>query len=346
MINLNDVSALIIGDPHFKISNVAETDAMVEAIKRIALARKPDIIVVLGDVLDRHETIHVCPFTRAIDFLAFLMTIAPVYLLIGNHDLKNNRQFLSDEHPFRALKYWHDRADPHKSIIVVDTTTKAIIKNQVFIFVPYTPCGRFLEALNTCPGWEAASCIFAHQEFKGAQMGAFTSVEGDEWPLINPYIISGHIHDYQELQSNILYPGTPIQHTFGDNSNKRITYAKFRNINERSSERVDLGLPKKFIVHITCQEVSGYKPTDNSQLKIVIRGSSGDIKYIMKHPNIDVWKRQGHKITYKDITVTIGTEPVLIKAPPRFSTALYNSVSNDQRLLPLYKQIFGDITLK
>src|SRR5579864_8984065 len=130
---MNSVTALVIGDPHFKVSNVRETDAMTASIIRVAAQRHPDIIVVLGDVLDRHETIHVSPLTRAIKFLAQLMSIAPVYVLIGNHDLKNNRQFVSDEHAFTALKFWGT------SMNVVDTTTVVNIKGQVFTFVPYVP---------------------------------------------------------------------------------------------------------------------------------------------------------------------------------------------------------------
>jgi len=266
------LSALIIGDPHFKVANIRETNAMVEAIVRVSLQRRPDIIIVLGDVLDRHETIHVSPLTRAVKFLARLMEIAPTYVLIGNHDLKNNRQFLSDEHPFNALKYWGNR------MTVVDTTTMVTLNGHEFVFVPYVPPGRFVEALDQCPGWERATCIFAHQEFRGAQMGAITSIDGDDWPLINPYVITGHIHDYQEPQVNILYTGTPIQHAFGDRHDKTISYVTFHSPIERHRERIDLGLPRKQIVRITCAEVSTYVPQANCELKIIIRGISGEIK--------------------------------------------------------------------
>jgi DNA repair exonuclease SbcCD nuclease subunit len=217
------LTALVIGDPHFKVSNVRETDAMAGAIIRVAINRHPDIIIVLGDILDRHETIHVSPLTRATNFLASLMNIAPTFVLIGNHDLKNNRQFLSDEHPFTALKLWANIPSTNvntiseiKRITIVDTTTLVTIKGHILVFVPYVPPGRFEEALNRCPGWEQATCIFGHQEFSGAQMGAIVSIEGDKWSLTYPYVVTGHIHDYQEPQINILYTGTPILHAFGD----------------------------------------------------------------------------------------------------------------------------------
>jgi len=337
------VSALIIGDPHFKVSNIRETDSMVDAIIKVAHEKTPDIIVVLGDILDRHETIHVSPLTRSISFLSQLMEIAPTYVLIGNHDLKNNRQFLSPEHPFVALKYWGNR------ITIVDTTLLLSIKGHTFTFVPYVPPGTFINALNKCPGWEQSTCIFAHQEFKGAQMGAIISVDGDNWDLINPYVITGHIHDYQEPQVNILYVGTPIQHAFGDRHDKTISFISFQSPSERLHERIDLRLPRKHIIRISCSEVSTYVPQDNCELKIIIKGTSGEIKAIMKHINISSWKKSGHKISYKAIPLDrpelppTSKENIVSKAPQRFSSVLYNSISNNERLGSLYTKIFGSI---
>lgn len=336
---MDPVTALVIGDPHFKVSNIRETDAMVEAVIRTATQRQPDIIIVLGDVLDRHETIHVSPLTRAIKFLARLMAIAPVYVLIGNHDLKNNRQFLSDEHPFTALKFWGN------NMTVVDTTTIVNIKGHVFTFVPYVPPGRFQEALNYREGWQTSTCIFAHQEFQGAQMGAIVSVEGDPWPVTYPYVVTGHIHDFQELQGNILYTGTPIQHAFGDRHDKTISYFRFHTPSIRDHERIDLGVPRKHIVRITCAEVSTHVPQQNCELKIIIRGTSGEIRAIKTHPNIAAWKQAGHKVIYKDIPLATSDDivPVISRAPLRFSMVLYNTINPHPRLTSLYARIFGSV---
>lgn len=337
------VTALVIGDPHFKVSNVKETDAMAEAIISTALEKHPDIIVVMGDVLDRHEVIHVSPLTRAIKFLARLKDIAPTYVLIGNHDLKNNRQFLSDEHPFTALKYWGP------NITVVDTTTTAIIKGQIFTFVPYVPPGRFKEALNFFnQSWLKSTAIFAHQEIRGAKMGAIVSTEGDEWSLTDPYLIVGHVHDFDELQPNVLYVGTPIQHAFGDRHDKTVSFFTFHSSIQRDHDRIDLGLPRKLIVRLTCGEVSTYLPQTNVELKIIISGTSGEIKAIMKHPNIEVWKRAGYRIVYKDIPLTgiVETQrPIVAKAPPRFSNVLYNAVSAYPRIMALYNRTFGNVKI-
>lgn len=337
---MNDLSVLVIGDPHFKISNVRDTDGMVESIVKICIERAPDLIVVLGDILDRHENVHISPLTRAVNFLELLMRIAPTYVLIGNHDLKNNRQFLSDEHPFNALKYWGD------NMTVVDTTISSDFKGYKLTFVPYVPPGRFIEALDQCDGWESSTCIFAHQEFKGAKMGAILSTEGDYWPLTNPYVVSGHIHDYQELQTNILYVGTPLQHAFGDKHDKTISFFKFFQSQKLYHERIDLGLPKKHIVRILCSEVSTYIPRPNCQLKIIIKGSSAEIKAIMKHVNIDLWKKAGYKIAYKDLpsdSPESSSTNNVSRAPQKFSSVLYSAISNEPRLPQLFNKLFGTI---
>lgn len=374
--------ALVIGDPHFKVSNASETNLMSEAIIKIAREKVPDFIVILGDILDRHSNVHTSPLCRSIKFIEQLINIAPTYILIGNHDLANNRQFLSEEHPFTALKLinnlmkeqsqsyqsilselftlvpeesLNDRLRVYKQLFyqngnifnvldkvtIIDKVISIDIKGQQFVFTPYTPPSMFQEALNTIDNWETAKCIFSHQEYRGCQMGAIISTDGDEWPITNPFIISGHIHEFQLLQSNILYPGTPIQHTYSDHVDKTILWVDFNE--EIIYKRIDLGLPHKSIVHITCSEVEIFQPPPNSQLKIVISGHSGEIKAIMKHQNIDSWKQMGHKITYKDIPLDQNTSEVYVAGtcPPKFSTALQNAIAVNPNLTKLYNNIFG-----
>jgi len=334
---MNEVKVLVIGDPHFKVSNFKETEDMCKAILIKAKELLPDIIVVLGDVLDRHETIHVSPLTRSINFLDKLRNISPLYVLIGNHDLKNNRQFLSDEHPFTALKYWDNTT-------IVDTIKSITFKDKLFVFVPYVAPGRFEEVLNKMDNWKEATCIFAHQEFKGCQMGPIISVEGDKWELEYPFIISGHIHDYQEPQYNILYTGTPIQHAFGDRTDKTISFMKFNG--GREHERISLMLRSKKIVYLKCSDVDNYIPDKNCELKIIIKGTSGEIKAIMKHINIDIWKKDGHKIVYKDIPLEKSeSNDFIMKPNQKFSMILYNRINKNKRLSELYINMFGEMKI-
>ena len=340
---------LVMGDPHFKISNVKETEAMTESFLAIAREKSPTFIVVLGDVLDRHESIHVSPLTRATKFLAQLTEIAPTFVLIGNHDLKNNRQFLSEEHPFSALKYWGER------MTIVDTPIARTFDNKLFVFCPYVPPGRFVEALNTLNVngkeiWKEAAEIFAHQEFKNCKMGPIISDEGDDWDLSYPHVTSGHIHDYQEPQYNILYTGTPMQHAFGDTHDKTVSYLIYEN-EDRIHERIDLKLEKKKIVRITAADVSSYQPEENVDLKIIISGISSEIKGIMKHPSVALWKSKGYKVTYKELQQN---NSVLIKPKKQegvpqiknYLNMLHDAVKLNPELNRWYKTIFGEIEKK
>ncbi len=373
----SDVNILVIGDPHFKVSGVPEHEKMCKSIIESIKNKKIDLIVVLGDILDRFETIHVSPLTRSIKFLGELIKIAPIYCLIGNHDLKN-KQFLSEEQAFSSFKLLHDLYTENinniinsisdilsndknsdimgeitetinsitksKKITFVDKVMTTNINNQNFIFVPYVSTGRFQEALNTLnSSLDNVSCIFAHQEFKGAQMGAMTSVDGDIWSVNNPYIISGHIHDHQNLQENILYIGTPIQHSFGDNPNKTISYFNFKSPLIRTEERINLGLLRKSTVRISCEQVDKYIPTLNSILKITIMISSHSPKTILSHPNVIKWEKLGHKVDTKEIPIEKDKDKdVYINSPPpKFSAALQNSIAANPQLLELYSNIFG-----
>lgn len=326
---------LVIGDPHFKINNVKQTELMAQAIINLAKEKSLDFIVVLGDVLDRHESIHISPLHRAVHFLSQLTNIAPTYLLMGNHDLKNNKQFLSEEHPFTALKQW-------SNCVVVDKP----IKHNNFVFTPYVSPGRFIEALDFLDDWKTATCIFAHQEFRGCQMGHLLSTEGDEWCDDYPLVISGHIHDYQKL-SNVLYVGSPMQHAFGDRSDKTVSVFTFSE-NTMTHDRIDLNLPKKQIVHITSEQVNDYVLPQHGEIKIIISGVESSRRTIMNHPSVNSWRKLGFCVMYNVIdnvntqTLNQNVLPIL----PSYSQSLYDIVSDKPNLCSLYEQFFGKVPKK
>ncbi len=329
------MTAIIIGDPHFKINNTIDTDEMSIQIIDVVKTKQPDFIVVLGDILDRHENIHMTPLTKSISFLRQLQDLAPLYIIIGNHDRKNNRVYLTDEHPFTAMKYWNNT-------FVIDTTQHIIIKNLPFTFVPYVEPGLFHQALTN---YKDSICIFCHQEFKGAQMGAFTSVNGDEWDKEDPYIISGHIHDYQKLQNNILYLGTPIQHSYGDTTNKKIAYIKFnshlKNHDDLDVEYIKLNIKLKKNIHLTPDQVNDFVINENINAKIIITGTLMETKLLMKNNKIENWRKQGIKVIFKnkpsDLTQTLYTNE-------SFTSLLYNNIKHNNKLSNLYTELFGQLS--
>ncbi len=220
---MEPIKVLTIGDPHFKVDNVPESDEMVSKLVKLAQTVSPKFIVVLGDILHRHEKIHVSPLMRAEKLIRLLSEIAPTFVLVGNHDRPNNSTYMTNEHPFNAMKLWNN------TYIVDEKVLDANIGGFRFLFVPYVFPGRFEETLTHSEKgvpnpFESTRAIFCHQEFFGAKMGAIKSQNGDKWPTTNPLVISGHIHDYDRLQPNLIYVGTPMQHAFGLNCSLTIKY--------------------------------------------------------------------------------------------------------------------------
>ena len=193
------LNIIAVGDPHFQTGNIPEVNMFIDRLENLAKEVMPDLIVILGDLLHTHEKLHVIPYNKALHFVERMRNITETIVLVGNHDMCNNQQFLSTEHWMNPMKEW-------KGVKIVDTIYHRDIKGYHLVFCPYVFPGRFQEALNSDQrDWKDADCIFAHQEFYGCKMGAIVSVEGDRWPEEFPNIVSGHIHSKQNIQKNIYY---------------------------------------------------------------------------------------------------------------------------------------------
>lgn len=252
----DEVSAFIIGDPHFKKNYIAEGQDFIERCVDKAAESSPTFIVVLGDILDTHDTANVQPFNLAYDFIERLSDITDVYVLIGNHDLMNNRQILTDNHFFRPLRKFDNVKIVDISPIYVEYSDKS------FVFCPYVPPGEFQGALDELikqgEMWDIVDCIFAHQEFKNCKYGAIISNVGDEWDEDYPPVISGHIHDEQKVGKNIYYPGSSRQLSFGENGKKRVWNVSFTNNEEETFtiDKINLGMKEKRTLNYTIDELT------------------------------------------------------------------------------------------
>lgn len=209
---------LAIGDPHFKINNTSHSQEFVDkSLEFIDQNPIIDIIVVLGDVHDKHQVAHTVISTAVSEYFRQLQARKPLFIVVGNHDRPNNQDHLSSIHSFNDMKSW-------SNTYVVDQVLDVTINDFRLVFVPYVYPGRFNEALNTIDDpLHKTAMIFAHQEFEGVKMGHIKSVKGDKWHKGFPWIVTGHIHDYWFNGQNIIYTGTPMQHAFGDSADKTIS---------------------------------------------------------------------------------------------------------------------------
>jgi DNA repair exonuclease SbcCD nuclease subunit len=287
---------LFIGDQHFQINNIQEVEIFIEKMTNLAKAKKPTLIIAAGDLLDTHERLHTIPLNKAYEFLDNMRKIAETYVIVGNHDMINHVQFLNSNHWLNGIKEW-------KNITVVDTVVSKVINDCKFIFSPFVYPGRFEEALNTCKDeWKDAHCIFAHQEFFGCKMGAIISVEGDKWSLDYPNVISGHIHSHQKPQKNIFYPGSAMQHAFGESSKNIIAHLTFTSSNKTQYEleEIDLELPRKKIVYMDVENIDEYVlPETEDKIKITVSGCYDDFKALKKTKKYKKLIKDGIKVVFK-----------------------------------------------
>lgn len=290
------INCIVVGDPHFQVNNINECDELIIKLNKLIEKIQPTFIVILGDLLHTHERIHVDPLNKAIKLLISLSLKIEVFLLIGNHDYCNNQQFLTKNHPFNSLK-------KIENIIICDRVITREYNNKKFIFCPYVPPKRFEEALNTLKEkgreWKDANCIFAHQEFYGCKYNPVsTSTEGDVWSKSNPLVISGHIHEKQRLQDNIYYPGSSMQHSFGESADKTIALITFKEDSKISIDCIDLEMKKKKIIYLNIEDIDKFVYDPEVNIKLVIKGYSEEIVIFRKTKKYNELVKKGLKISF------------------------------------------------
>lgn len=287
-----------------------------------------------GDLLDTHEQVHIIPLNRAYGMIDELRKRVPVYVLVGNHDAINNQIFLEDTHWMNGLKNW-------ENVTIVDRVTPLIVSKHTFLFVPYVPNGRFVEALNTLQqvDWKTADCIFAHQEFKGCKMGAIISETGDEWDKKNPFVVSGHIHSKQIPQENIYYSGSSIQHAFGESEDNTIALFAFEN-HTRTLVEIPSQVVNKKIVRKRIDEIDSFVlPKDKEIVKLTLTGTVNEFKTFKKGEKYRKLTEQGIKISFKGIIESVPNYENQPSESNTFDKILHDLVTSTKNpeLIELYE---------
>lgn len=337
------IKILAIGDPHFQTDNAKETDLFTEAISKIITSEIFDFVVVLGDVLHTHERLHVQPLNRAYNFIKKIRDVAKVFVLVGNHDLCNNQQFLSNNHWMNAMKEWNN-------VVIVDKVLDFELNGHKFVFSPFVVTGKFQEALETCPGWNEASIIFAHQEFRGCQIfGNTESTSGDPWHIENPMVISGHIHNKHQPRENILYIGAAIQSNFGDSANNTICGITITD-DTLSYEEIDLKLPKKLTMDMPLEMVVDnvnniIRDSKFNNIRVALSGTYDQFKNFKKTNDYRLLQSKGVKIIYRHIHQD---DEKISEEPVKFNNILLGLIEEEkmddlvrEKVKKLYSEIFN-----
>lgn len=312
---------LFISDIHFKHSNNAETETLLTKLKEL---ENYDFAVMGGDILDTHEKVDVQLLNKAYEMVSVLRSKTRVFICVGNHDMINNQQFLTTNHWMNGMKEW-------AGVTVVDKP----VLYQNFIFVPYVYPGRLVEALETVfdsSVWTNATAVFAHQEIRGCKLGHTKSENGDLWHPTWPMLISGHIHERQMPQPNVLYPGSVITHAFGGKATEDQGLSLFTFIDGKmSEERVSLGLVAK---KTTYYKVGDAVKLDklNPQTRVVFSGTADEILAFKSGKQCQCIESMGVKLQFN-----------LASGPPRYPNQTPQSFI---KVLESMVEDAGDLLLK
>lgn len=325
---------LVIGDPHLRIGALPRSHIMLQQVYKMIDQKKPNLIVCLGDVLDRFAHIHQEPLSMAIGMFTELQSRAPTYILVGNHDRPNNAVFLTDEHPFTGVHHWIQTPHPIK-VIETPYIHKDIKSGYAFTFVPYTPEGRMQEALERIPDWKKSLVVFSHQDIRGGKYNNITNTTGDVWQSDYPLLINGHIHDYQNVGENIVFPGSPLQHAFNESPIKGLYWIEIKDSSKIHHERLLMNVPQLWTYHLVYEDIDGYEPPnlpEFSDMKLVIKGTVAQLKTLNKHPKIKKWQQRKIKIQQQVISYF----PTKIRQDYKnhqqsFISLLHDILSNDEK---------------
>ena len=281
-------TVLVIGDVHIKTTNIPDIDIFIKKICEIIIIEKPDFTVLLGDILDTFEKINTFELNKAIELIDKIRNSSKLYVLIGNHDMVNCLQYLTENHWANSLKSWNN-------VVIVDKT----IEEDDFVYVPYVPNGRFLDALNEITyDWKNAKCIFAHQEFCGAKMGSIISEDGDKWMSNYPNVVSGHLHMNQRPQKNIYYPGSSMQVAYGETDDNVVSLLTFTN-NNFDIREIPLGMARKKIIYTTIENIEIPEEDVNNKIKMSISGDYEEFKTFKKSKKYKQLIGKGVNVIFK-----------------------------------------------
>ena len=296
-LNFDSIRILTIGDPHFADDNAKETNVLHERIIAIIDEYKPDITVVLGDVQDKCQKISLTAQQRAIEFLSDIEDRCMLFCLVGNHDRINNADYLSKYSSLSFLHKWNNT-------ILADRVTIVNISGTLIALVPYVPVNRFHEALNDALNRHDLmisdiKILFAHQELYGVIMNGktgITSLSTDKWPDDYPLLVSGHIHKGMRVAENLLYTGSPLQHTFGEMEEKGVYIFDIADGIEQTY--IPLSICPLVCLELNVEGINNQILTDDTSYKIKIKGTASEISLMSTSSTVKDWKKAGHVIEW------------------------------------------------
>lgn len=339
------ISVMVVGDPHFDVKHLGTVDLMIKQTIVLVEREKPDVVIILGDVLHTHEKTRVECHQRAVFWFKKLAELTHVVVLIGNHDRPNNGVYLTNEHFFNGLE-----GIDNLVIVAIAPYGCTIERNKAqfyFVAIPFVPKGRMMEALSllkTPIEQKRPVAVFAHQDIRGAKMGAVECRDGDVWPSDYPLLVNGHFHEAQTF-GNVFMPGTPYQTTYSEENKKGVYFLTFTEKQPIPKiRRVALNLRVKASVNKTPAEFKAMKMPDTTyDLRIVVQGKQEEIESLRVSQQYKQFCAAQHiKVVLCPILEAISIKNS-VGDNTSYMAALHARIQGDQELLDLYQELFSDL---
>ncbi len=260
---------LFVGDPHVERKDRADAQALVDYV--FDVAHKHQAVVLLsGDLYHTHGVIDAdVQYFWYNAFDRFRQANIPVIALKGNHD-----------------EPAHGDSDASSLVTHIEQAQMVIwqpYRRNGILFCPYTDA-------ETLYKWsaEATDCmtLICHGTFDGSRYenGFFAGDAMDQNRIIQPHIISGHIHTPQAF-GKVVYPGAPRWRTLSDaNTARAIWLFEFDALgNPLRSSGFDTGLCCRQIVHLIDTfddpiDPVALNPLPKNEYRIDIKGSEAFIQ--------------------------------------------------------------------
>ena len=213
---------LRVGDPHVTVSNLEESNKLMEFIVKTAREREVNRIEFLGDLFDTHAVIR----SEVLQFWTKWFRILggfdgdetfQVVVIVGNHDQVGSKEKEGYIHALTPFKEFTTQRHNHeRNLIIIDVPTLLPHNNGTSGYIAYIPhisgAESFLQSANNLKAADInnkATHAVCHQTFLGAtyENGIFAE-DGIDINLVPfDHIVSGHIHKSQTI-GKCFYPGT------------------------------------------------------------------------------------------------------------------------------------------
>lgn len=272
---------LRVGDPHVTVSNMKDSDALLQLVLDTAKSEKVDCVEFLGDLFHNHAVLRI----EVVDFWKgwldhFSAQAIEVIVIVGNHDQPGSKEKEQEMNALNVFDISHD-PDGYRTIVNEPMVIRGIG------YIPYMSSHtKFINASIDLEESGATKLLVCHQTFTGAVYENGQPAEDSVDPNLvsQEKIISGHIHKEQEF-GKVFYQGTAKYDKLSDANEKKgiWIYEHNEDMSVKSRKKISTEKVVSAIYKHIINEGDAVPPIKkNSRTYLEFRGKTAWIKEMKK----------------------------------------------------------------